>query len=226
MGTAAGAVVVASIAGLPGGAAPSPAAPETPVVSRQPDFSSASPSLEQTPTREPTASLPSDAVEIVFTTLYDETLTLAVEVPVRWFDVQTEVLEYRSGDVPHIAASEDIEEFRSLDYLVSGVDVFAVPVDPELGLTLDEAIGTVLRPDYMDVCEFFDFAEYDEATYSGIGYHYTNCGGAGTDQHIWSLQTAGRDDYVIVAALQLARYEGEDYQVIFDRVFQSFGFAN
>jgi hypothetical protein len=124
------------------------------------------------------------------------------------------------GIAPHIAATTDLTQFRR-GYSVSGVDIFAVPVDAD-GMTLDEAVAAVLSPLYEEVCELVDLAEDHQPTYSSASYTYANCEGLGTDQYIWAFQVAWRDDYVMVAALQLTTAEGEHYDAIFDRVSRPF----
>lgn len=159
-------------------------------------------------------ALPSPAATLGPTvTLVDETGTLTVEVPASWHDVDLQPVE---GTIRRIAASSSLEELRSGQYLVSGVEVFAVPVDSS-ATALPNAVRDVL-PRVAQGCTLDDSGFTDDVESFELRWHYYSCGEEETDLSVSAQILKARPELALVTALRTVRDEGAVAELVFSSV--------
>lgn len=156
-------------------------------------------------------ALPSPAPTLGPTvTLVDETGTLTVEVPASWQDVDLEPVE---GTIARIAASSSLEELQSGQYLVSGVEVFAVPVDSSAA-ALPDAVRDVLPRD----CTLDDSGFTDDAESFELHWRYYFCGEEETDLWVSAQILKARPEPALVIALRTVPDEGDIAELVLSSV--------
>jgi serine protease Do len=150
-----------------------------------------------------------------FTTVYDDSGIVSVNVPSTWTDVVGAQLTNSSGVVFYnVTASPDIAAWQS-GWDVPGVSVSSTQ-DPSIVIE-DIINGTIAGPGAE--CDAApETGDYDDGVYVGTYVYFENCGGVGTDYV--SIVARDADKNVIICTIQMV--SDEDKSTVRDEILNSF----
>lgn len=157
--------------------------------------------------------------DVEYTTVVDDTESVAVEVPAHWGGVDTSVwTDPEGGQWAHIDASPDLAAFQSNDsWSAPGVSIMAAPTEsatyaPEEWLSM---AGTFLQG---AGCTQASEDVYSDGLHDGAFTYWTDCGGVGA-QYLMLSAYSSDGSYVISVAVQSV---AEEDLATIDRVLGSF----
>ena len=150
-----------------------------------------------------------------FTTVYDDSGIVSVNVPSTWTDVVGAQLTNSSGVVFYnVTASPDIAAWQS-GWDVPGVSVSSTQ-DPSIVIE-DIINGTIAGPGAE--CEAPETGDYDDGVYVGTYVYLENCGGVGTDYVSIVAQDADKTHFIICTIQMVS---DEDKSTVRDEILNSF----
>lgn len=159
------------------------------------------------------------SADMEFTTVVDDTQSVAVEVPADWSGLDTSVYtDPAGGQWSRINASPDIVAFQTLgDWSAPGVSILAAPTATA---TLAPEDWLAMMSDYLQQSGCSKDAEdvYEDGAHEGVYTYWTSCGGVGAQYLMLSAYSAD-GSYIISLAVQAV--SEEDLTVI-DRALGSF----
>lgn len=154
-----------------------------------------------------------------YTTVVDDTESVAVDVPAHWSGVDTSVwTDPAGGEWAHIDASPDIAAFQSADsWSTPGISVMAAPAATAT-YAPEEWLSMAAQQLTQSGCTQASEDVYSDGLHDGAYTYWTGCGEAGAQYLMLSAYSAD-GSYVIALAVQSVTEE--DLATI-DRVLGSF----
>lgn len=159
------------------------------------------------------------AADVEYTTVVDDTESVAVDVPAHWSGLDTSVwTDPEGGQWAHIDASPDLAAFQSTDsWSAPGISIMAAPTDtatyaPEEWLSM---ASTFLQG---SGCTQASEDVYSDGLHDGAFTYWTGCGGVGA-QYLMLSAYSSDGSYVISVAVQSV---AEEDLATIDRVLGSF----
>lgn len=159
------------------------------------------------------------SADVEYTTVVDDTQSVAVDVPAHWGGLDTSVfVDPQGGEWAHIDASPDIAAFQSADsWSTPGISIMAAPTEtatfsPEDWLTM--AADSLQQSGCVPAGE----DAYSDGLHEGAFTYWTDCGGVGA-QYLMLSAYSSDGSYVIALAVQAV--SEEDLATI-DRALGSF----
>lgn len=159
------------------------------------------------------------AGDVEYTTVVDDTQSVAVDVPADWGGLDTSVFTDASGGQwAHIDASPDIAAFQSDDsWRTPGVSIMAAPTDTAT-FAPEDWLAMAAQSLQQDGCVQAAEDAYSDGLHEGAYTYWTDCGGVGA-QYLMLSAYSSDGSYVIALAVQAV---AEEDLATIDRVLGSF----
>jgi serine protease Do len=139
--------------------------------------------------------------DVEYTTVVDDTQSVAVDVPTDWAGLDTSVFtDPLGGEWAHIDASPDINAFQGGDWSVPGVSIMAAPMD-SASFSVEDWLAMAEQQLGQSGCTKDSEDAYSDGLHEGAFTYWTGCGGVGA-QYLMLSAYSTDGSYVIALAVQ------------------------